>query len=84
MTILTTLKLALRALWRNKVRSMLTMLGIIFGIGTVIAMIASGQGAKEAVADVFRSMGTNLLIVTNGSQRCFGDPRGKRKRIKQT
>ncbi|MEO6776478.1 MAG: ABC transporter permease [Kofleriaceae bacterium] len=72
MTILTTLKLAFRALWRNKVRSMLTMLGIIFGIGTVIAMIASGQGAQEAVADVFRSMGTNLLIVTNGSQRSFG------------
>ena len=67
MNILTTLKLALRALWRNKVRSVLTMLGIIFGIGTVIAMIASGQGARESVAEVFRSMGTNLLIISNGS-----------------
>src|SRR5205814_2024639 len=72
MSIFTTLKLALRALWRNKVRSVLTMLGIIFGIGTVIAMIASGQGAREAVADVFRAMGTNLLIITNGSQASFG------------
>jgi putative ABC transport system permease protein len=65
--IFTTFKLALRALWRNKVRSSLTMLGIIFGIGTVIAMIASGQGARESVAEVFRSMGTNLLIISNGS-----------------
>jgi len=72
MNIFTTLKLALRALWRNKVRSSLTMLGIIFGIGTVIAMIASGQGARESVADVFRSMGTNLLIITNGSSNSGG------------
>ena len=72
MSIFTTLKLAFRALWRNKVRSSLTMLGIIFGIGTVIAMISSGQGAEEAVADVFRAMGTNLLIITNGSQKTQG------------
>ena len=84
MTVVTTLKLAFRALWRNKVRSMLTMLGIIFGIGTVIAMIASGQGAKEAVADVFRSMGTNLLIVTNGSQRNFGAAGGAGSRSSLT
>lgn len=84
MTVITTLKLAFRALWRNKVRSMLTMLGIIFGIGTVIAMIASGQGAKEAVADVFRSMGTNLLIVTNGSQRSFGAAGGAGSRFSLT
>ncbi len=67
MNVFTTFRLALRALWRNKVRSGLTMLGIIFGIGTVIAMIASGQGARESVAEVFRSMGTNLLIISNGS-----------------
>jgi putative ABC transport system permease protein len=72
MNIFTTFKLAVRALWRNKVRSSLTMLGIIFGIGTVIAMIASGQGARESVAEVFRSMGTNLLIITNGSSRQGG------------
>ncbi|NVB81129.1 MAG: FtsX-like permease family protein [Kofleriaceae bacterium] len=72
MNIFTTFRLALRALWRNKVRSSLTMLGIIFGIGTVIAMIASGQGARESVADVFRAMGTNLLIITNGSSRQGG------------
>ena len=84
MSIWTTLKLAFRALWRNKVRSMLTMLGIIFGIGTVIAMIASGQGAREAVADVFRSMGTNLLMVTNGSVSTGGAAGGQGSRYSLT
>jgi putative ABC transport system permease protein len=72
MNVLTTLKLAMRALWRNKVRSMLTMLGIVFGIGAVIAMVAGGQGAQQSVRDVFQSLGTNVLILTNGSQRSFG------------
>ena len=84
MKVLTTLKLAFRALWRNKVRSMLTMLGIIFGIGTVIAMIASGEGAKESVADVFRAMGTNLLIVSNGSQQQGGAAGGAGSRYSLT
>jgi len=70
--VLTTLKLAMRALWRNKVRSSLTMLGIVFGIGAVIAMVAGGQGAQQAVKDVFQSLGTNVLILSNGSQRSFG------------
>jgi putative ABC transport system permease protein len=68
----TTLKLAMRALWRNKVRSLLTMLGIVFGIGAVIAMVAGGQGAQQAVKEVFQSLGTNVLILSNGSQRSFG------------
>jgi putative ABC transport system permease protein len=84
MKVFTTLKLAFRALWRNKVRSVLTMLGIIFGIGTVIAMIASGQGAREAVADVFRSMGTNLLVLSNGSQQSFGAAGGAGSRYSLT
>ncbi|HUS31376.1 MAG TPA: ABC transporter permease [Kofleriaceae bacterium] len=72
MNIFTTFLLALRALWRHKVRTFLTMLGLIGGVGTVIAMVAAGQGARESVADVFRSMGTNLLIISNGSQRQGG------------
>jgi len=72
MNVLTTLKLAMRALWRNKVRSMLTMLGIVFGIGAVIAMVSGGQGAQQSVKEVFQSLGTNVLILTNGSQRSFG------------
>jgi putative ABC transport system permease protein len=72
MSIFTTLKLAMRALWRNKVRTLLTMLGIVFGIGAVIAMVSGGQGAQQSVKDVFQSLGTNVLILTNGSQRSFG------------
>ncbi|MDB4952527.1 MAG: hypothetical protein JWO36_96 [Myxococcales bacterium] len=72
MSVLTTLKLALRALWRNKVRSMLTMLGIVFGIGAVIAMVAGGQGAQQSVREVFQNLGTNVLIVTNGAAPSFG------------
>ncbi|HEX2689140.1 MAG TPA: ABC transporter permease, partial [Kofleriaceae bacterium] len=72
MNLFTTLKLAMRALYRNKVRSLLTMLGIVFGIGAVIAMVAGGQGAQQAVKDVFQSLGTNVLILSNGSQRSFG------------
>jgi putative ABC transport system permease protein len=72
MSVLTTIKLAFRALWRNKVRSSLTMLGIVFGIGAVIAMVAAGQGAQQSVKDVFQSLGTNVLYLSNGSQRSFG------------
>jgi putative ABC transport system permease protein len=72
MNTFTTFKLALRALWRNKVRTLLTMAGIVFGIGAVIAMVSGGQGAQQAVKDVFQSLGTNVLILTNGSQRSFG------------
>jgi putative ABC transport system permease protein len=84
MSLFTTLKLAFRALWRNKVRSGLTMLGIIGGIGTVIAMIAAGEGAREAVNDIFRAMGTNLLIITNGSQSSFGAAGGAGSRMSLT
>ena len=80
MNVLTTLKLAMRALWRNKVRTMLTMAGIVFGIGAVIAMVSGGQGAQQAVKDVFQSLGTNVLILTNGSQRSFGAAGGSGSR----
>ena len=72
MNIFTTFKLALRALWRNKVRTMLTMLGIVFGIGAVIAMVAGGQGAQASVKEVFDSLGTNTLVLSGGAQRTSG------------
>lgn len=65
-------KIALRALTRNKVRSALTMLGIIIGVASVIAMVSLGQGAQQQVQDQISSMGTNLLIVSAGSQRAGG------------
>ena len=84
MNVFTTIKLALRALWRNKVRSALTMLGIVFGIGAVIAMVAIGQGARQSVADVWSAMGTNLLIVSNGSQASFGAAGGAGSKMSLT
>ena len=66
------LKIALRALARNKARSALTMLGIIIGVGSVIAMVSLGQGAQKQVKDQISNMGANLLIVQAGSQRTGG------------
>jgi putative ABC transport system permease protein len=60
---------AFAALRANKVRSSLTMLGIIIGVGAVIAMIALGQGAKKAVEDSISALGTNLLMINPGSAR---------------
>ena len=61
------LRIAVRALLRNKMRSLLTTLGIIIGVGTVIAMVAIGEGAKAQVEAAFSSMGSNLLILMSGS-----------------
>jgi putative ABC transport system permease protein len=62
-----TIKISLRALWVNKLRSALTMLGIIIGVGAVITMVAVGTGASRQIADQIASMGSNLLIVMPGS-----------------
>ncbi len=67
-----TLRVALRAIWRNKLRAFLTMLGIIIGVGAVIAMMAIGAGAKAQVEQAFAAMGTNMLIVLPGSTSAGG------------
>jgi len=72
MNLIQTFPIAARALFRNKTRSFLTILGVIIGVGSVISMVAVGEGAKASVAKVFESMGTNLLIVTSGSTRSGG------------
>jgi putative ABC transport system permease protein len=64
---LMTLRIALRALKRNKLRSFLTMLGIIIGVGAVIAMVAIGEGAKALVKDQIASLGTSILVILPGS-----------------
>jgi len=69
---LETFRVALRALLRNKLRSFLTVLGIIIGVGAVIAMVAIGEGAKAQVEASFASMGSNLLIVMSGSTQSGG------------
>jgi len=66
------LSVALGALRANKLRSMLTMLGIVIGVAAVIAMVALGTGAQTAVNDRIASLGTTLLTVTPGQQRGMG------------
>ncbi len=67
MQALMTLRIALRALARNKLRAFLTMLGIIIGVGAVIAMVAIGEGAKSTIRAQIAALGTNVLIVLPGS-----------------
>src|SRR5436305_8496805 len=61
------LKVAFRALRRNKLRTVLTMLGIIIGVGAVIAMVALGRGAKEQVQARIAALGQNVILIFSGS-----------------
>ncbi|HDP89201.1 MAG TPA: FtsX-like permease family protein [Thioalkalivibrio sp.] len=63
----TALQLAIRALWRNKTRAMLTALGVIIGVASVIAMVAVGTGAQARIAAQLESMGSSSLTVRAGS-----------------
>ncbi|MGZ8267107.1 MAG: ABC transporter permease [Burkholderiales bacterium] len=67
MTWLVGIRIALRALRVNKMRSILTMLGIIIGVGAVITMIAIGSGAQAQVEEQIKSLGSNLIVVIPGS-----------------
>src|ERR1700742_4748167 len=66
--IIQSMKIAFRALRVNKLRSILTMLGIIIGVGAVIAMVSIGSGAAEDIKQRISSIGSNVIIVQGGSQ----------------
>jgi putative ABC transport system permease protein len=66
MSLLAALRSALRALAANKLRSVLTMLGIIIGVGAVITMIAVGRGATERVQEQMKGLGSNIMLVLPG------------------
>jgi putative ABC transport system permease protein len=72
MTFFATLKVALAALRTNKLRSALTMLGIIIGVGAVIAMAGVGAGAQARVEDQIKALGSNLIIVLSGNVTAGG------------
>ena len=76
--------MAVNALLANKLRSLLTMLGIIIGVGAVIAMVSIGMGVRTSVADSFASLGSNMLIVMPGSANTGGvrGKAGSRKSLK--
>jgi len=66
------LRIALRSLRVNKLRTALTMLGIMIGVGAVIAMVSIGSGAQARVAEQIQSLGSNLIIVLSGSSNAAG------------
>ena len=70
--IMASMKIALRALRVNKMRSALTMLGIIIGVAAVIAMVAVGSGAQERIREQIASIGSNLIVVLSGSVTSSG------------
>ena len=70
------LRIALRALAVNKLRSALTMLGIVIGVGAVIVMVAIGNGAQAQIKSQISGLGTNLIVVTAGSVNTGGASQG--------
>ena len=67
MSILMTLRIALKALNRNKMRTILTMLGMIIGVGAVITMVALGKGAQQTIEDQVKAAGTNMITINSGN-----------------
>jgi putative ABC transport system permease protein len=67
MSIIMTLRIALKALNRNKMRTALTMLGMIIGVGAVITMVALGKGAQSTIEEQVKSAGTNMIMVNAGN-----------------
>jgi putative ABC transport system permease protein len=67
MSIIMTLLIALKALSRNKMRTMLTMLGMIIGVGAVITMVAIGKGAQSTIEEQVKAAGTNLITINAGN-----------------
>ncbi|OMP78965.1 ABC transporter permease [[Flexibacter] sp. ATCC 35208] len=72
MNILNLIRIAFKALLRNKLRAFLTMLGIIIGVAAVIAMVAIGQGSKESIQSQLSSMGSNMITILPSSNVAGG------------
>jgi len=72
MSFINLIRIALKALERNKLRAFLTMLGIIIGVGSVIVMVAIGQGSKQSIHDQLSNMGTNMITIQPASNLSGG------------
>jgi putative ABC transport system permease protein len=77
MSVVMTFRIALRALSRNKMRTALTMLGMIIGVAAVITMVALGNGAQQTIEDQIQSAGTNVIIVNAGNWTVGGVRQGQ-------
>ncbi|MDR1621510.1 MAG: ABC transporter permease [Synergistaceae bacterium] len=67
-----TIRTAVSSLWANKMRSMLTMLGVVIGVGAVIAMVAIGNGASRQMEGVIAGMGVNMIVLRPGAPNAGG------------
>jgi putative ABC transport system permease protein len=72
MSVIESIRVALQGLAANKLRSSLTMLGIVIGVGAVIALLALGEGTQAAVTEEIQSIGSNLIFITPGSEEGHG------------
>ena len=72
----TLLKVAAGSILKNKMRTLLTMLGIVIGVGAVIVMVAIGQGAQSQIEEQINGLGTNMIVVTAGSSAQGGASQG--------
>jgi putative ABC transport system permease protein len=77
MSIIMTLRIAVKALNRNKLRTVLTMLGMIIGVGAVIAMVALGRGAQSTIEEQVKSAGTNMININAGNFSMGGVRQGQ-------
>lgn len=75
-SLLSILSMAVEALWSNRLRTSLTMLGIIIGIGSVIAVTSVGQGVQKATEQQIQALGTNVMLVLTGAARTGGISQG--------
>ena len=70
------IRVAGESIKKNKMRTLLTMLGIVIGVGAVIIMVAVGQGAQRGIANQINALGTNLLVITAGASNTSGVSQG--------
>src|SRR5204863_6727976 len=68
--------LALESILKNKMRAILTMLGIVIGVGAVIVMVAVGYGARSRIHDQIHALGTNMIVITPGASASGGVSQG--------
>ena len=72
----TLIKVASQSILKNKMRTLLTMLGIVIGVGAVIVMVAIGQGAQSQIQNQINNLGTNMIVITPGTSNQGGVSRG--------
>src|SRR5438876_10022474 len=77
MSVFMIVRIAFKALGRNKMRTALTMLGMIIGVAAVITMVALGNGARSSIEDQSKAAGTNMIIVTAGNFTMGGVRQGQ-------